>query len=322
MTLCSVCGNSIENFIDGLFDDRYAYPGYFTLVRCLACGHKQLLAEFDHEALLQLYTEFYPRSTYDLANYNPHGEVHGLKPWLVGEYCAAFRWVPRNVRVLDIGCGFGETLGYHRARGCDVYGVEADENIRRVAEKYQYKVHVGLFDSTLYEPGFFDYVTMDHVIEHVTNPLETMKSIAAILKTNGTVILSTPNANGWGARLFGRRWINWHTPYHLHFFSTRSMAIAAEKAGLVLEQSKTITSSEWLHFQWCHLLSFPDMGQPSSFWLPSSGTRFETTKKYLLVKLIRRTKLNHVITRFFDLCGCGDNRLFFLRKTEVSHDVC
>jgi len=321
MTLCSVCGNSTENYIDRLFDDRYGYPGFFTLVRCLACGHKQLLAEFDPEALQQLYTEFYPRSTYDLANYKPHGEVHGLKPWLVGEYCAAFRWVPRDVRVLDIGCGFGETLGYHRARGCDVYGVEADENMRRVAEKYQYKVHVGLFDSTLYEPAFFDYVTMDHVIEHVTNPLKTMKGIAAILKTNGTVILSTPNANGWGARLFGRRWINWHTPYHLHFFSTTSMAFAAEKAGLVLEQTKTITSSEWLHFQWCHLLSYPEMGQPSSYWHPSSGAGFETSKKYLSVKLMRRTKLNHVISRFFDLCGCGDNRLFFLRKTDVSHDV-
>ncbi len=320
MTLCSVCGNSTDNYIDRLFDDRYGYPGFFTLVRCLACGHKQLLAEFEHEDLLQLYTEFYPRSMYDLASHRPHHEVNGLKSWLTGEFCAAFRWVPKGVRVLDIGCGFGETLGYHQYRGCDVYGVEVDENIRRVAEKYQYKVHVGLFDPKIYEPGFFDYVTMDHVIEHVTDPLETIKNIAEILKPNGTVILSTPNADGWGARLFGRNWINWHTPYHLHFFSTKSMATAAEKAGLVLEETKTITASEWLHFQWCHLLSSPNMGQTSPYWLPSSGIRLETTKKYMPVKLIRLTKLNHVVTRFFDLCGRGDNRLFFLRKRVGSFD--
>jgi hypothetical protein len=33
------------------------------------------------------------------------------------------------------------------------------------------------------------------------------------------VIIGTPNANGWGARVFGRYWINWHAPYHLHFFN-------------------------------------------------------------------------------------------------------
>ncbi len=38
--------------------------------------------------------------------------------------------MPRNVRVLDIGCGFGESLGYYEARGCEAYGVEADENTR------------------------------------------------------------------------------------------------------------------------------------------------------------------------------------------------
>jgi hypothetical protein len=143
-----------------------------------------------------------------------------------------------------------------------------------------------------------------------------MKSIAKVLQVGGIAILSTPNADGWGARLFGRLWINWHTPYHLHFFSRKSMAIAAEKAGLVLEQTKTITSSEWLHFQWCHMLTFPKPGQPSQYWLPVPGYRFEATGRYLPAKLIRRTKLNHVITRFFDLCGIGDNRLFFLRKVK------
>jgi SAM-dependent methyltransferase len=222
--------------------------------------------------------------------------------------------VPKNVRVLDIGCGFGNTLAYHQARGCDVWGVEADENIRRVAEKYGFNVHVGLFDPSRYEPNSFDYVTLDQVIEHMTNPLETLRGVAKVLKPQGTAILSTPNVGGWGATVFGRRWINWHTPYHLQFFSQTSMRLAAQQAGLIVERSTTITPSPWLHYQWIHLLTYPSEGTPSIFWAPhgtwSSMKRF--ARKTLAIA--HRRKIDHMITRVFDALGVGDNRLFFLRK--------
>ena len=209
---CPVCGaDAVAQ--QYLYDDRYGYPGIFALLKCKQCGHAFLQGEFPRERLRDLYSNYYPRSTYDLEHYLPYHETGGLKAWLNGERSAAFRWVPREVRVLDIGCGFGESLGYHEKRGCDVYGVEADENIRRVADKFGYKVHVGLFDPGVYEENYFDYVTMSQVIEHVTDPVQTLHGIARVLKPGGTAILSTPNANGWGAKVFGRRWINWHTPY-------------------------------------------------------------------------------------------------------------
>jgi SAM-dependent methyltransferase len=78
-----------------------------------------------------------------LEDYKPHEDLSGFKAWLNGAYSSPFRWVPKNVRVLDIGCGFGESLGYYKAQGCETYGVEVDENIRRVAENFGYNVHDG-----------------------------------------------------------------------------------------------------------------------------------------------------------------------------------
>ena len=259
--------------------------------------------------------DFYPRSEYDLEQYQPYKEANGFLAWLDGEQASTFRWVPSNVRVLDIGCGFGESLGYHQARGCEVCGVEADENIRRVAEKFGYKVHVGLFDPGEYEENYFDYVTMSQVIEHVTDPLQTLRGIARVLKPGGLAILSTPNANGWGAGIFGRRWINWHAPYHLQFFSMRSMKLAAEQAGLVVEKTVTITPSAWLHFQWIHLLSCPSEGVASPFW--ASGGKWNLMQKTALkaLSIMHQCRINHVITRVSDGIGVGDNRLYFLRKT-------
>lgn len=310
---CCICGaNAAMHY--KLYDDRYGYPGLFEIYKCPCCGHKFIPRDFTPELLTMLYTDFYPRSTFNTDNYRPSKEIKGFISWLNGEHRSAYSWVPRNVRILDIGCGFGEALGYHQSRGCYVYGVEADENIRRVADKFGFKVHIGLFDPSLYGTDYFDYVTMDQVIEHVTDPIATMKGIAKVLKPNGVAILSTPNSNGWGAKLFGRSWINWHAPYHIQHFSLTSMTLTAQHAGLSVERVKTITSSEWLLYQWAHLFTRPTMGNPSPFWSAAVVRNIKFKIIFGICLLAHWTKINHLITRFFDALGIGDSYLFFLRK--------
>jgi 2-polyprenyl-3-methyl-5-hydroxy-6-metoxy-1,4-benzoquinol methylase len=311
--VCPVCGQSGHSILD-VYDDRYAYPGQYRIYQCGTCGHRFLPAHFTSEQMTKLYTDFYPRSSFRLEDYRPAPEVRGFSSWLNGERSAAYTWVPQNVRVLDIGCGFGETLGYHKARGCDAYGVEADENIRRVADQYGFNVHVGVFDPGLYEPGFFDYVTMSQVIEHVPDPIETLRGIARILKPTGVAVVSTPNASGWGSRVFGHAWINWHVPYHCQFFSRQSMKAAAARAGLIVETASTITSSEWLLYQWIHLTSRPRPGEPSAFWSPRAERTLVQKTIFAILIAVHATKINHLITRFFDGLGIGDNYLFILEK--------
>lgn len=312
---CPVCGVVKVSKETNLCDDRYGYPGQFALMKCTNCGHTFLNCDMEPSEIGKLYTDYYPRKSFDIANYKPHAEESGFSAWFNGLACSAFRWVPPKVRVLDVGCGFGESLGYHTTRGCEVYGVEADENIRRVVERFGYKVHVGLFDDSVYEPKFFDYVTMDQVIEHVTDPLSTLRGVARILKPGGKAILSTPNANGWGAKVFGRRWINWHTPYHLQFFSKNSMRIAAEQAGFEVTQVKTITNSEWLFYQWIHLVTYPKLGEPSWFWSPQKdGATFPQKLAVKLLSMIHRTRINHLLTRIIDDLSLGDNFVFILTK--------
>jgi len=319
--LCPICQSNDDNEIrHTLYDDRYGYPDNFLLLKCNKCGHKYLEKTLIPEQITTLYTNYYPRSTFRVENYRPHKKRKGLTAWLSGEKGGAYQWVPKRVKVLDIGCGSGEAIGYHKSRGCDVYGVETDENIKCIVEKYGFNVHIGMFDPKMYEHEYFDYVTMDQVIEHISDPIETLRGVASILKDGGSVILSTPNSNGWGANLLGRRWINWHVPYHQNFFSKKSIEIAALKAGMRLERSMTLTSSEWLKYQWIHLLLFPRMGEPSLFW---SRAKREVNNKTRIkafyfaatfAMILHLLKLNHVITRFWDMMDFGDNYLFFMIK--------
>jgi SAM-dependent methyltransferase len=312
---CPICSDRDIAIVGSQCDDRYAYPGQFAVFRCSYCDHAFLDCNFTSCQLSDLYTNYYPRKNFDISQYKPHREASGPTAWFNGLKSSAFRSVPEKVRVLDVGCGFGQSLGYHAARGCDVYGVEADENIRRVSDQFGFKVHVGLFDGSLYEAGFFDYITMDQVIEHVTDPLSTLRGVARVLKPGGTAIFSTPNSGGWGAKLFGQRWINWHAPYHVQFFSRNSIRLAAEQAGLAVEQINTITNSEWLYYQWIHLATYPKPGVPSSFWSPSDPTRPIVQSPILrTLAVMHRYKINHLLTRFFDSLCLGDNFVFVLKK--------
>jgi 2-polyprenyl-3-methyl-5-hydroxy-6-metoxy-1,4-benzoquinol methylase len=311
---CPICGGATRQKLSGLYDDRYGYSGLFRMFQCRACGHLHTGGQFEPRHLTRLYTQFYPRSEFSLDDFRAHEELTGWRAWWNGERSAAFRWIPRDVRVLDVGCGFGQTLAYHQARGCEAYGCEVDENIQRVAERYGLKARVGAFNAQDYESGFFDYVTLDQVVEHSTAPLTLLKGIATILKPGGRAVLSTPNPQGLLAKCFGRRWMNWHIPYHLQFFTRRSMRLAATQAGLQLVKVRTITHSQWISYQWWHVLSRPPIGSPSAFWTAKATQPFAMARLGRFISLQQRLRINKLVTRMLDALGIGDNRLYFLQK--------
>lgn len=311
---CPVCGSPTSPDRGGLYDDRYGYPGTFVELACATCGHRFLDASFTGEELRHLYTDYYPRSTLNIEKFQPHRELHGFGPWLEGERASAFRWVPKNVRVLDVGCGFGQTLAYHAARGCDAHGIDADENLLRVAERYGLNARSGLFRAADYEPDSFDYVTLDQVIEHGLDPAELLRDVATVLRPGGTAIIATPNAAGYGARVFGDRWINWHVPYHLQHFSPRSLETLAERCGLEVASIRTLTNSRWLRYQYLELGAYPPPGVPAPFWDPKRSPLKVPRRRRRNDRWLHRARVYHAITRVADAAGRGDNLLCVLRK--------
>jgi SAM-dependent methyltransferase len=310
---CPACRAPTDIVAEGLYDDRYGYPDMFALFRCKACGHQHIPTNFTPDDLGRLYTQYYPRGNFDLKNFRPEVEKSGLRSWLNGDRSSAFRWVPRNVRVLDIGCGLGTTLAYHRARGCEAVGMEADANVQAVAARYGLDIRQGIFDGTQFESDVFDYVTLDQVAEHVVDPRALLNGVARVLKPGGKVIITTPNPRSLGARLFGRKWINWHVPYHIQFYTPKSLALVARQAGLEIERHTTITATAWQLYQWYHVLAFPPRGTRHMFW--SSGRAPEGNRfTRFLVAFMKRLDAQIWISRALDLMGLGDNHVFVLRK--------
>jgi SAM-dependent methyltransferase len=308
---CPVCEGGDGSEQGRLYDDRFGYPGSFRHLACGRCGHRFLETDFDAGQIERLYTDYYPRRTYT-PGFGPLSFDRGLRGWLRGEAGAAAYWVPARVRVLDVGCGVGEALAYYASRHCQAQGVEPDVNVRPVTDALGLTVRFGAFDPTAYPPESFDYVTLNQVIEHMARPVETLRGIRGVLRPGGRVVITTPNAQGWGAHTFGARWIHWHAPYHLQHFSLRSMRRAAARAGFSVRLHRTITNPAWTRFQLIHCVARRGVGEPSPLWSGSDDYTPRERRAVRVASLLHRLRLSQLTTRVFDTARLGDSHVFVL----------
>ena len=70
------------------------------------------------------------------------------------------------------------------------------------------------------------------MIEHVPDPIATLKECARLLKKGGKLVLATPNQESMSHRTFGKDWRGLEPPRHLHIFSPSSLNRALNQAGL------------------------------------------------------------------------------------------
>ncbi|MDH4229808.1 MAG: class I SAM-dependent methyltransferase [Nitrospirota bacterium] len=319
-TSCPICGSSTRLHLRGLYDDRYGYPDAFDLYRCADCGHGVLDPLLDGPQLEKLYTAYYPRGGDPVDPRAMAANPATVAAWKSGPPTAPFLWVSGGARVLDVGCGVGISLAYLESIGCEAVGCEADANVAAIAKKYGLNIRIGLFDPADYEPHSFDYVTMAQVLEHTLDPVATLRSLQQVLKPSGKVVLSMPNAGGWLVKLLGRRWINWHVPYHLQHFTRKSLNEAAVRAGFVVEKTVVATPRPWVRLQVGHLLEFPRRGVPSPVWSPSGsrGGLASRVRQRALAEL-NRSRLFCVVAAVLDKFGAGDCLVVQLSIGKQAH---
>jgi predicted SAM-dependent methyltransferase len=77
----------------------------------------------------------------------------------------------------------------------------------------------------------FDLVTLSHVIEHLYDPIDVLKTCHKILKPGGRLWLETPNLESKGHEIFGKDWRDLDPPRHLLIFNRSSLIKAIGSAG-------------------------------------------------------------------------------------------
>lgn len=133
-------------------------------------------------------------------------------------------------RLLDVGSGSGMLVEQAIQLGYHAEGIEPSAWLQQIARERDLPVHFGTFPHSAVS-GKFDLITLIDVIEHVSNPLELLRYIAAVLAENGVAVIVTPDVNSVAARIFGWKW--WHFRVaHIGYFNKRTLVFALTQAGL------------------------------------------------------------------------------------------
>jgi 2-polyprenyl-3-methyl-5-hydroxy-6-metoxy-1,4-benzoquinol methylase len=138
-------------------------------------------------------------------------------------------------RLLEVGVGDGSLLAAARREGFEVMGCDLSPAIaRHVESKYGICVHCGLLETMPAEQ--FDAVFLNHVVEHVEDPVHFLSTVRRLLAPNGVIHIAVPNIDCWEAALPG--W-NAYANYHMTYFSERTLPLVLQRAGLEARQIST-----------------------------------------------------------------------------------
>ncbi len=91
--------------------------------------------------------------------------------------------------------------------------------------------------------SIFDVVVMNHVLEHLENPLRFLEEVRKRMAPRALLHVAVPNIRALSARLPG--WTSYE-PYHLTYFNPQTLRNTVESAGFTVEFEATHESfSGW-----------------------------------------------------------------------------
>jgi 2-polyprenyl-3-methyl-5-hydroxy-6-metoxy-1,4-benzoquinol methylase len=166
--------------------------------------------------------------------------------------CHAFALslVGYNKSVLEVGCSTGYFTKVLVERGCNVVGIELDPDAAEAAEAWADQVVVGNIDEgdvwSYIKDEAFDVIVLGDVLEHLRDPLGSLREAVKKMKPTGFVVTSLPNVAHGDVRIalmqgkFQYRETGLLDRTHVRFFTLESIRELLTKAGLVVVDTKRV----------------------------------------------------------------------------------
>ena len=235
------CPENDEVVLTG-HDQLHSLPGEFTVVKCRTCGLMRTNPRPTAEAIGHYYPD----------NYGPYGgtevdplhvtQANGIKNFLRPLVRQVFDTrsdaLPpvRPGRLLEIGCASGSFLHRMAARGWQVEGIEFSEKAAKAARDLGYKVHTGPLETAPAPAGSLDLIVGWMVLEHLHNPVGSLKKLHEWATPGGWLALSVPNAQALEFSFFKDKWYALHLPNHLYHFTLPNLVKVLDAGGWTVEK--------------------------------------------------------------------------------------
>lgn len=158
------------------------------------------------------------------------GEIESYREYFSGKVKKISKYIQKG-KLLDIGCGPGVFLEEMKKAAFTVLGVD----MSAVVVDYCKSKSLQVMRKSIYDSYFknrkYDIVSAFQVIEHTTDADKFIKKIYPLLRKNGLITLSTPDVDGFIAKIQGTKWFEYYNLEHNYFFTMESIKILLEKNG-------------------------------------------------------------------------------------------
>jgi 2-polyprenyl-3-methyl-5-hydroxy-6-metoxy-1,4-benzoquinol methylase len=207
----------------------YVKNGY-TIVECAAC-HMRFVSPLPTKEEL---TAHYQQAEY-FSGENDQGYLNyadmkkALQPHFQRRLQTLEAQGPLRGKILDVGCAAGYFLEEAQQRGWRISGMELSQEMAHNAEQL---LHIPIYTTlTAVLDQDFDAITLWEVIEHLPDPIGTLRQLRDRLRPGGVLMLSTPNNGHWQAIRAKEQWIGYRPPSHLQYFTRETLADSLHRAG-------------------------------------------------------------------------------------------
>lgn len=183
------------------------------LCKCSACSTVFSQRKVTNEQLTEYYSNQYQRTNY-------------LSPITIKRYeelLDGFEKYRKTNRVLDVGCGNGFFLQLAKERGWEVYGTEYAQDVVDSCTKKGFNMRKGTLHELEFESDYFDLIVSIEVIEHLPDPVSTVKEMYRIVRPGGGIYITTPNFNSLLRYQLGPKYDVIRFPLHLIYFTPRTL---------------------------------------------------------------------------------------------------
>lgn len=229
---CPTCSESLSDYI---FDSYDAYPYH----ECAKCRTWFVPLDVNHD-LFERYFEIVPEAR----RYGDYTDSQAVDPAaqdsdrirFEGYYAALKACLARadgaEPATLDVGCGVANSLAVAAGIGFAAEGIEVNRHAVALARKLNRRVH---FPGELPVSEEFDAVTMWETLEHIADPLTTLRDAHARLKRDGLLAVTVPNLNAPDIRSMRGDSLQIHGgpawPGHINLWTPETLSALLRRAG-------------------------------------------------------------------------------------------
>lgn len=229
---CAVCTDDTREVRYLYFHNHQEHKIY----RCKTCGFM-----FARPMIISALADRKMDSVEDAELFNNRFLKTLYEKFIIGQEILRVRKIlgKGQLSLLDVGCGTGWTTSIWRQGGFDATGIEPSPVRGKIArERYGLSIRPDYIEN-LNGNEKFDIIILRHIIEHLSDPYQTLLSLSTSLKPNGVMLIVVPNINCIGRYLFNTHW-SWALPIHCQFFNPTALHRLVTRLGLkVLKNYQT-----------------------------------------------------------------------------------